>query len=126
MKKNETLLEGLNYLKKTSKIDAATTKLGAEVVYNMVSLGIEAVLTHVLMSYDKIVDHSGISMMLRELESVEEVPEEWKSSARFMNKFQSYCSLEPIPAKVPDVEQLVKIIGFGKMIEAYGLSKAEA
>lgn len=125
MENNEVLNEGLKYLKKTSTINPVSTKLGAEVVYNMVSLGIEAVLTHVLMSYDKMVDHSGISMMLRELESVEEVPEDWKTSARFMNKFQSYCSLEPIPAKVPDAEQLGKILDFGKMVEAYALEKAK-
>jgi len=123
MKENDVILEGLNYLKKTSKIDPKTTKLGAEVVYNMVSLGIEAVLTHVLMSYDKMVDHSGISMMLRELESVETVPEDWKAAARFMNKFQSYCSLEPIPAKVPNADELEKILAFGRQIETYALEK---
>jgi hypothetical protein len=123
MKENETLQEGLDYLSKLEKIDPATSKLGSEVIYNFVSLGIESVLTAVLMAHNKMVDHSGISKMLRELETVEAVDKAWMETARFMNRFQSYCSLEPIPVKIPNNEELMKIINFGKSVEKYGKQK---
>ncbi|MDA3891715.1 MAG: hypothetical protein PF517_08645 [Salinivirgaceae bacterium] len=120
---NQILQEGITYLSKLDKINPETSKLGSEVIYNFVSLGIEAVLTAVLMDYNKMVDHSGISKMLRELQTVEDVDKGWIETARFMNRFQSYCSLEPIPVKIPTHEDLTKIIDFGKNVEIYAKGK---
>lgn len=126
MKNKEILLEGISYLEKLDKINPETSKLGSEVIYNFVSLGVESVLTGVLMDYNKMVDHSGILMMLRELQTVEEVELSWIDAARFMNKFQSYCSLEPIPVKIPTNLDLVKIIDFGKEVGDYAKQKIGA
>lgn len=126
MQNKETLLEGISYLEKLDKIDPKTSKLGSEVIYNFVSLGIESVLTGVLMNYNKMVDHSGILMLLRELQTVEEVDLSWIETARFMNKFQSYCSLEPMPVKIPTNLDLVKIIDFGKEVGDYAKQKIGA
>lgn len=123
MKNKTVLLEGLDYLSKLKNVNPATSKLGPEVLYNFVSLGIESVLTAVLMDHNKMVDHSGISHMLRELESVEPVKEEWKEIARYMNRFQSYCSLEPIPVKIPNIEELSRIIDFGIDVAEYANAK---
>ena len=123
MNDKTVLLEGLSYLEKTHGIDPSKSKLGAEVLYNMVSLGIESVLTHVLMGYDKMVDHSGIFFMLKELSKVEEVNPEWEVRARYMGRFQSYCSLEPIPVKIPTHDELLDIIKFGMSVEEYGRAK---
>lgn len=117
------LAEGLMYLKKLHAIDPKNSKLGSEVLYNFVSIGIESVLTAVLLAYNKNVDHSGISMMLRELEKVEKVDSEWIDQARYMNRFQSYCSLEPIPVKVPTADEMVGIVKFGLSVEKYGREK---
>lgn len=92
-------------------------------LYNFVSIGIESVLTAVLMSHNKMVDHSGISQLLRELEKVEKVDSEWIKTARAMNRFQSYCSLEPIPAKIPNADDLTNIVNFGLSVESYGQEK---
>ena len=125
MENKEILNEGLAYLTKLDKMNPHESKLGSEVLYNFVSLGIEAVLTAVLMNHNKMVDHSGISRMLRELAKVEEVDESWIETARFMNRFQSYCSLEPIPVKVPSKDELVRIIEFGKSVELYAKKMLE-
>jgi len=126
MENKEILNEGLSYLNKLDKMDPYESKLGSEVLYNFVSLGIEAVLTAVLMSYNKMVDHSGISGMLRELAKVEKVDQHWIDTARFMNRFQSYCSLEPIPVKIPTKDELVRIIEFGKSVEIYAKRKLDS
>lgn len=123
MENKDVLQEGLDYLSKLENMDPKKSKLGSEVLYNFVSLGIESVLTAVLMDYNKMVDHSGISHMLRELETVEPVKANWKEVARFMNRFQSYCSLEPIPVKIPNHEELARIIDFGIDVEVYGRMK---
>lgn len=126
MENKEILNEGIAYLAKLDKMDPHESKLGSEVLYNFVSLGIEAVLTAVLMNHNKMVDHSGISRMLRELAKVEEVDDSWIETARFMNRFQSYCSLEPIPVQVPTKEELVRIIEFGKSVELYAKRKLDS
>ncbi len=126
MESNEILNEGISYLEKLDKMDPYTSKLGTEVIYNFVSLGIEAVLTAVLMENNRMVDHSGISRLLRELAKVEEVDQTWVDTARFMNRFQTYCSLEPIPVKIPNKDELVRIIAFGKSVETYANKKLKS
>lgn len=124
MSETKTILaEGLMYLNKLHNIDPKNSKLGTEVLYNFVSIGIESVLTAVLMSHNKMVDHSGISMLLRELQKVEKVDDNWLETARAMNRFQSYCSLEPIPVKTPNADEITEIVNFGLSIESYGREK---
>jgi len=119
MENKQLLDEGKAYLAKLHKVDPEKPKLGAEVTLNFVSIGIESVLTAVLMGYDKVVDHSGILMMLRELEKVEPVNPDWIDTARMMNKFQSYCTLEKVEIKIPSTDELKRIVAFGLSVEAY-------
>lgn len=119
MENKQLLDEGIAYLAKLHKVDPEKPKLGAEVTLNFVSIGIESVLTAVLMGYDKLVDHSGILMLLRELEKVEPVNQTWIDTARMMNKFQSYCTLEKVEIKIPTTEELKKIVAFGLSVEEY-------
>ncbi len=120
---NKLLSEGLAYLEKLENVNPATSRLGNEVLFNFVSIGIETVLTAVLMNYNRMVDHSGILRLLRELEKIEPVNQSWIDTARFLNRFQSYCSLEPIPVSIPDKSDLIRILDFGKDIQRYGVSK---
>lgn len=113
--------EGIEYLEKLHTIDLDESKLGSEVIYNMVCLGIEAVFTGVLLKHDCIIDHSNIFRLLRELKEREEVPlyDEWMKTAKLMARFQSYCSLEVVEIKIPDKNQLKEMFEFGFGVEKY-------
>ncbi len=123
MKNTDTLKEGIAYLEKLKGVDPSKSKLGAEVLYNFICLGIESVLTAVLMENGKVVDHSGIGNLIRELKNVEEVDPMWVDTARYMNRFNSYCSMEPIAAKIPNNDELKQFIVFGLSVLEYGQAK---
>jgi len=117
---DKIVVEGLAYLEKLHKVNPQKPKLGTEILYNFVCIGIENVLTGVLMRHDCTVDHSGILQLVRELDKIDKVDLDWIEKARFMNKFQSYCSLDYIKPKIPTTDDLAVMIEFGKSIEAYG------
>lgn len=113
--------EGIAYLEQLHGINLEESKLGAEVIYNMVCLGIEAIFTGVLLKYDCIIDHSNIFRLLRELKEREELPlyDEWMKTAKLMARFQSYCSLDIVAVKIPDKNQLKEMFEFGFGVENY-------
>lgn len=112
--------EGLGYLKSLHRINPQKPKLSPEVLYNLICMGIESVLTGVLMKNNSMVNHGGILQLVRELSKIETVELDWIQKARFMNKFQTYCALEPIEPKIPNATDLEVMINFGKDIETYG------
>lgn len=113
--------EGLAYLGQLHGINIEESKLGAEVLYNMVCLGIEAVFTGILLKYDCVIDHSNIFRLLRELDQREDVPlfDAWMKTAKYMARFQSYCSLEVIKVKIPNKDELKEMFEFGYGVETY-------
>lgn len=121
---HKLLGEGIDYLERLHQINIEESKLGEEVIYNMVCLGVEAVFTAVLLSYDCVIDHSGILRLLRELENQQNkpLPELWVDTARLMSSFQSYCSLEVVKIKIPTKEELTRMFFFGKEVENYAKS----
>lgn len=116
--------EGKAYLARLHDIDISTSKLGAEVLYNMVCLGIEAIFTGVLLKHDCIIDHSNIFRLLRELDKREDVPmyDPWMKTAKLMARFQSYCSLEVVKIKIPNESELKEMFDFGFGVEKYAKS----
>lgn len=113
--------EGIDYLDRLKSVDVANNKLGSEVLYNMVCLGVEAIFTGVLLKYDCVIDHSGIYRLLRELKTREDVPENWDVTAKLMGRFQTYCSLDIIPAKIPTDAELLQMFEFGDSVRGFAV-----
>lgn len=113
--------EGIDYLERLHDINIDESKLGDEVIYNMVCLGVEAVFTAILLDYDCVIDHSGILRLLREMENQKNkpMPQEWVETARLMSSFQSYCSLEVVKIKIPTKDELKQMFKFGAEIEEF-------
>lgn len=114
--------DGMAYLKQLHDIDIDESKLGNEVVYNMVCLGVEAIFTSILLGFDCVIDHSGILRLLREFEKQKDkpLPQNWIEAARLMSSFQSYCSLEVVKKiKIPDNDQLKQMFAFALEVEAF-------
>lgn len=117
----QLICNGIAYFDRLHAIDLESSKLGSEVIYNMVSLGIEAVFTGILLKYDCILDHSNIFRLLSELGEREELPlyDKWMSTAKLMAKFQSYCSLEITEIKIPNKNELNTMFEFAFEVEKY-------
>jgi len=120
--------EGIDYLERLHSIDIDESKLGDEVIYNLVCLGVEAVFTAILLSYDCVIDHSGILRLLREMENQQNkpMPEHWVNTARLMSSFQSYCSLEVVKIKIPTKDELKQMFAFGDEVEKLAKEVAAA
>ena len=121
VEQRKLMREGIDYLERLHDIDIEESKLGDEVIYNLVCLGVEAVFTSILLSYDCVIDHSGILRLLREMEKQHNkpMPQEWVETARLMSSFQSYCSLEVVKIKIPTKDELRRMFVFGGEVEKY-------
>lgn len=114
----QLITEGVAYIDRLQKIDVTKSKLGSEVLYNMVCLGIESVLTGVLLKYDCVIDHSSIFRLLMELEKRESIPLSWKDSAKALARYNTYCSFERIVTKLPTNEELDRFFAFAFDVSA--------
>ena len=100
--------ESCSYIK-TANGAMKTKRLGNTVVYNLVSLAVENLLTALLMRDSMLPEHSSIGSMLRELKKTYDVPDSFFESSRLLNKYMNFCSLEVMPTLVPsdgDIEKM--------------------
>ncbi len=112
----QLLNEGLAYLRKVSKIKPSESPLANDTIYNIVCLGLETSLTALLFKYKEAIDHGSVSSLIRSLGKFEDIPENWISEARFLNKFNTYCSLDIVESKIPTDEETARMIAFGNEI----------
>lgn len=109
---NDVWEEGLAYAKTIKKLDPNNTKLDNHTIYNMVCMACESMLTAVIGMFGEMAEHSTVSGMLRVLGTKAEVPEYIIEQSRFLNRFNTYCSLDAIPAKEITTEDIVKMKDF--------------
>jgi hypothetical protein len=87
-------------------------KFGSQVIYNLLSMGIENYLTALCIKSGSLPEHSGISAMLRQVGKVIDVPSKFKDEARFINSFMNFCSLEVFEPKDPSRADLERMLTF--------------
>lgn len=87
-------------------------KLGNMVIYNLVSISIENLITSLLVRDGMLPQHSGIGSMLRELKKNYEVPKSFYEDARLLNRYMNFCSLEIMPKLEPTDEDIEKMCSF--------------
>jgi hypothetical protein len=88
------------------------SRLGNQVVYNLVGLAIENYLTALCVKLDMMPEHSSIGGMLRQLGKQITVPKYFMVESRFINKFMNFCSLEVFEPKDPTRSDLVRMLSF--------------
>ena len=88
------------------------SRLGSQVVYNLIGLAIENYLTAVCMKLGIMPEHSSIGGMLRQLGKEMEIPNSFNVESRFINKFMNFCSLEVFEPKDPSRADLVRMLSF--------------
>lgn len=88
------------------------SRLGSQVVYNLIGLAIENYLTALCMKFEMMPEHSSIGGMLRQIEKEMPIPDGFKVESRFINKFMNFCSLEVFEPKDPSRSDLVRMLSF--------------
>lgn len=109
---NDVWEEGLAYAKTIKKLDPINTKLDNLTIYNMVCMACESMLTAIIGMHGSMAEHSTVSGMLRLLGTKTEVPDHLIDESRFLNRFNTYCSLEAIPAKQITTDDIIKMKDF--------------
>lgn len=104
--------EGLAYAQTIKKLDPDNTKLDNHTIYNMVCMACESMLTAVIGMHGEMAEHSTVSGMLRVLGTKVAVPDHLIQESRFLNRFNTYCSLESVPAKEITTEDIKKMKDF--------------
>jgi len=96
-----------------AKANGKEDKFGTSVMYNLMGLAIENLLTGLIMKDDQLPEHSGIGSMLELLKVKYNVPVSFKEEGRFFNKFMNYfCTLEVMPRVDPTTEDIDRMLLF--------------
>lgn len=111
--------EGLAYYKTVLGAKTKPSKFGNAVLYNLVGLSLESLLTSLLMKDGDMPDHSSIGSMLRLLQKNYEMPESFKTESRFYNKFMNFCALDVVPQVDPTDEEIERMVTFLKDVRTW-------
>lgn len=111
--------EGLAYSKTVNGARAKGKNLGNAVMYNLIGLSLEGMLTGLIMKEDDLPEHSSISSMLRLLKSSFEVPESFKDESRFYNRFSNLCSLYDAVLPEPNDEDIDRMVIFMEDVKSW-------
>ncbi len=111
--------EGKSYLNTCKKLIVNRGPFDNEFLYNLSVLAGERLVLGLLLSYDYIPASTSLSGMLQEGKDYYTLNDELKEGSRFLNKFQTFCSLEVVPFVAPKDEEMTKIVDFIKVIEVF-------
>ena len=111
--------EGLAYSKTVVGAKAKGKKLGNAVMYNLIGLSLEGMLTALIMKEDDLPEHSSVGSMLRLLRSTYEVPESFKDEVRFFNRFSNLCALYDAVLPDPNDDEIDRMIVFMENVKAW-------
>lgn len=110
--------EGCGFYKTAIKSYSGEGKsFNNELLYNIVSMSMERFLISLLLFNNKMPLSETISGLIRELKDVVEWPAEFVTEVRWMNKFLHLCSLDPTPMKIPNDEEMLRIMNIAKEVK---------
>lgn len=114
--------EGKSFLSTCSKLTQRKGLFNNEFIYNLAVLAGERIALGLLLSYNYIPSATSLSGMLQEGKSMYDLDESLLKGARFINKFQFFCSLEVVPLTVPNDQELNQIVDYVQSIDQFALA----
>ena len=109
--------EGKSYLKTCKKLLIKRGPFDNEFIYNLSILAGERLVLGTLLSYDYIPASSSLLGMLKEAEEKFTVDNNLFDGAKYIYKFQPFCSLEVEDFKIPDDSEIKKVVDYFLSIE---------
>ena len=104
--------EGLAYCRTALAAGSRKEKFGTVVLYNLIGLALENMLTGIIMKDGEMPEHSGVGSMLQILEKKHEMPLSFKEESRFFNKFMNFCSLDVTFRDDPSADDIDRHLSF--------------
>ncbi len=111
--------EGKSYLNTCNKLIKKRGPFDNEFVYNLSVLAGERLALGMMLSHDYIPASTSLSGMLQEGKEFYKLSDDVLKGARFLNKFQTFCSLEVIPFTPPNDEELEQIVSYINIVDDF-------
>ncbi len=114
---------GLAYCRTALAVRSRKEKFGTVVLYNLIGLALEGMLTGMIMKNGEMPEHSGVGSMLRILKEKYDMPLSFKEESRFFNKFMNFCSLDVTPQEDPSADDIDRMLDFLVRVKEWGVGK---
>ncbi len=111
--------EGKSYLNTCKKLIINRGSFDNEFLYNLSVLAGERLVLGMLLSYDYIPASTSLSGMLQEGKDYYTLNDNLLKGSRFLNKFQTFCSLEVVPFVAPQDDEMTQIVDYIIAIETF-------
>lgn len=118
--------EGKSFLSTCIKLTQKKGLFDNEFIYNLAVLSGERIALGLLLSYNYLPSATSLSGMLQEGKSLYQLDESLLKGARFINKFQFFCSLDVVPLTVPNDEELNQIVDYVRSIDQFAQANLNA
>lgn len=104
--------EGIDYAKAAKDSVTNKEKFNNEIVYNVASLAIEKLFVSIFLFHKKLPESGTIEGIANELAEFVPVGLRFMDEILFLSEFNYYCSLEVEDPRVPDDNQIMRIVKF--------------
>ncbi len=111
--------EGKSFLKTCNRLMNKKGIFDNEFIYNLAVLAGERLALGMLLSYDYIPASTSLTGMLQEGQELYPLAKELIAGARIINRFQAFCSLDVVPLKVPNDEELVEVMNYINAVDKF-------
>jgi hypothetical protein len=93
------------------------SKFNNELLFNILSMSMERLLISVMLQNKKVPYSETISGLMRETKAFLTWPEELSKNVLWLNRFVYLCSLDPNPLKIPNDEEICRILQIASEIK---------
>lgn len=102
--------EALGYMKSLEKSLTKESRFSSELRYQISAMTIEKFFVALLAHYGANATHHTPMALINEVQEYQKVPDSIRETAKLIGKFESICSLDGFGYKIPDEDELLKIV----------------
>jgi hypothetical protein len=111
--------EALGYLKTLENKLNKKSKFNNELLYHIVTLCTEKLFMTILMHHNLNATHHTPLALFKEADKIHKLPLSFKETAILIGKYESICLVDAFGYKIPDEDELLKMINGLVKISAY-------
>ncbi|MDP4207924.1 MAG: hypothetical protein Q8928_03815 [Bacteroidota bacterium] len=111
--------EATGYLKTLERSLVKQSRFNNDLLYNIISLCTEKLFVSLLASYGINATHHTPMALFNEAHKIKSLPEDFRTTVKLINKFESICSFDAFGYKTPSNEEIQKMIAGLLQIHQY-------